>query len=174
MPRVPGYRPQLTQHIHIPAAYRAGITLFVRADMDVYQHLKRVPNLPLQINLSRELLPLSTEDSNGMDDLNSCNSSGGCSSSSSGSCNQRTSEIDGCDGNDNCTYCNNESSDSTTSTLALPSPPPASSAAAAAAAASSFVSSPITHLHDYTTGRQRYLVHGFSHRNNVYVHYFKS
>ncbi|CAI9716414.1 Hypothetical predicted protein [Octopus vulgaris] len=173
MPRVPGYRPQLTQHIRIPAAYRAGITLFVRADMDVYQHLKHVPNLPLQINLSRELLPLGTEDSNGMDDPNSC--SGSCSSSS-GSCNQRTSKIDGCDGNDNCTDFNNESSDSATSTLALPSPPPppVSSSAAAAAAASSFVSSPITHLHDYTTGRQRYLVHGFSHRNNVYVHYFKS
>ncbi|GAB1600768.1 uncharacterized protein LOC115209365 isoform X1 [Argonauta hians] len=184
MLRVPGYRPQLTQHIRIPAAYRAGITLFVRADMDVYQHLTQAPNLPLLINLSCELQPLSIEDSNSADDASGCNESG---SSSCGNCTQRQNQIDGCDGNDddddNCAEYENEGSDSATSTLVLPSSPVSSAATATAAAAaavttasssSSFVSPPLPHLPDYPTGRQRYVVHGFPHRNNVYVPYFKS
>lgn len=41
----PNYRAQLTSHIAIPAAYRAGITLFVRQNTEVAQELFSAPEL---------------------------------------------------------------------------------------------------------------------------------
>ncbi|CAH1779784.1 unnamed protein product [Owenia fusiformis] len=46
--RLPGFRPTLTSHITIPAAYRAGITLFVKKDSDVYKELMEAEELPLK------------------------------------------------------------------------------------------------------------------------------
>ena len=47
-PRPPGVRPQLTSHVCIPAAYRAGITLFVHRSAPVCQELQHCPDLPLE------------------------------------------------------------------------------------------------------------------------------
>lgn len=41
----PHYRAQLTSHISIPAAYKAGITLFVRQNTEVAQELFSAPEL---------------------------------------------------------------------------------------------------------------------------------
>ena len=46
--RVAGYRPTVTSHIKIPAAYKGGISLFVRKDSDVYKELIEAPELPLK------------------------------------------------------------------------------------------------------------------------------
>ncbi|CAG2240791.1 unnamed protein product [Mytilus edulis] len=43
----PRYRAQLTSHITIPAAYKAGITLFVRQNTEVCQELFNAPDLEL-------------------------------------------------------------------------------------------------------------------------------
>ncbi len=47
-PRVPGFRPQQTSHVRIPAFYRAGVTLFVRRDSDAQRELQDAPELPLE------------------------------------------------------------------------------------------------------------------------------
>ena len=44
----PRYRAQLTSHITIPAAYKAGITLFVRQNTEVCQELFNAPELELK------------------------------------------------------------------------------------------------------------------------------
>lgn len=41
----PNYRAQLTTHISIPAAYKAGITLYVRQNTEVAQELFNAPEL---------------------------------------------------------------------------------------------------------------------------------
>ena len=41
-------RSQLTSHVSIPAAYKAGISLFVRANTDLLQELMDAPELPLK------------------------------------------------------------------------------------------------------------------------------
>ena len=59
----PRHRAQLTSHITIPAAYRAGITLFVRSDMDnngLAQELFQVPDLEL-LEPDLELLEMEQE-----------------------------------------------------------------------------------------------------------------
>ncbi len=47
-PRIPGFRPQQTSHITIPAWYKAGITLFVKKNTDVYEELLQSSDLPLK------------------------------------------------------------------------------------------------------------------------------
>ena len=49
-PRIPGFRPQQTSHVLIPAFYKAGITLFVKKDSTVYNELLEAPDVPLKNN----------------------------------------------------------------------------------------------------------------------------
>lgn len=42
----PVYRAQLTSHIAIPAVYKAGITLFVQGESDLWQELIASSDLP--------------------------------------------------------------------------------------------------------------------------------
>ena len=46
--QLPGARAQLTSHISIPAVYKAGIILFMRANTDTYEELLKAPELPLK------------------------------------------------------------------------------------------------------------------------------
>ncbi|XP_041376146.1 uncharacterized protein LOC121388732 [Gigantopelta aegis] len=48
MTHVPGYRAQLTSHISIPAVYKAGITLLVNSQTDLWQELQSVSELPIR------------------------------------------------------------------------------------------------------------------------------
>ncbi len=47
-PRIPGFRPQQTSHITIPAWYKAGVTLFVKKNTEVYEELLQSSDLPLK------------------------------------------------------------------------------------------------------------------------------
>ena len=47
-PRIPGFRPQQTSHIIIPAFYKAGVTFFVKKDSSVYRELLEVSDIPLK------------------------------------------------------------------------------------------------------------------------------
>ena len=46
--QVPRYRAQMTSHITIPAAYKAGITLYVRQNTEVAHQLFSAPELELK------------------------------------------------------------------------------------------------------------------------------
>ncbi|KAJ8303000.1 hypothetical protein KUTeg_019396 [Tegillarca granosa] len=52
--QVPRYRAQLTSHISIPAAYKAGVTLFVRGDTELCTELFTAPELELKDNLENQ------------------------------------------------------------------------------------------------------------------------
>lgn len=56
MTQVPGYRTQLTSHVAIPAAYKAGVTLFIRHNTDGYHELMNTP----------PDLPIRTDDTSGV------------------------------------------------------------------------------------------------------------
>ena len=43
-----GVRAQLMSHISIPAVYKAGIILFMRANTEAYEELLKAPELPLK------------------------------------------------------------------------------------------------------------------------------
>ena len=49
-PRIPGFRPQQTSHVLIPAFYKAGVTLFMKKDSAVYNELLEAPDVPLKKN----------------------------------------------------------------------------------------------------------------------------
>ena len=46
--QVLGVRAQTTSHISIPAVYKAGIILFMRANTETYEELLNAPELPIK------------------------------------------------------------------------------------------------------------------------------
>ena len=44
-PHYPGFRPQLTSHISIPACYKSGVTLYIRKSNPAYKELRALPEL---------------------------------------------------------------------------------------------------------------------------------
>ena len=184
MPRFPGYRPQLTQHIRIPAAYRAGITLFIRQEAAAFHELMNAPDLPLKVDLPQEIA-LHTENDGGYS-RNDEEASGSC-------CVSHPDHKDHCGEHCSGQYNSYEYRDNnyySTSTRISPSVSfgpgapsldmgvGAGAAAAAAPAPGSSNSAGSVHpqidLPDYAGGARYFVNHGYPRQNSVYIHYFNT
>lgn len=179
MPRPPGYQPQLTQHIRIPAAYRAGITLFIRSEAEAFHELMNAADLPLKVDSpSADIsLPSPSKEVDGDDD----EASGGCCISHPDHCAERCSRTynsyeyadNNYDGGSSARIAPSVNFGSGPSSLDMDD---AGAAAAALPDSSNSIESLHSHLdlHEYSRGSRYIVNHGYPRRNNMYIHYFKS
>lgn len=179
MPRFSGYRPQLTQHIRIPAAYRSGITLFIRQEAAAFHELMNAPDLPLKVDLSQEVALHMEKDGATKDKEDASGSCWASHPDHQDHCGEHCSgQYKSYEYGDSNYYGSSSARISPSVSFGPGTPNLDMGVAAGAAAAGSSNSSGSLHPHldlpDYAGGARYFVNHGYPRQNNVYIHYFNS